>query len=287
MNLQISYLNNIIINREYDIAFDANDYGNIQGIRATGEYTENLPSDIDGDSRYGILHTYLDKDLDGYQQYIPMNGSWENVVFKRRIKHSQDHIGNWQYVLDSTEWTYELNTENKTILGAINEINSKIQEGPNLKSLTFDTFSSVDNATEGCTSAGTLTTDLMASNGKSYITTTTTSAENLFTADFSDVKFGKYALCMRLKVNANTSSSAVLTARIFNGSSEILSKDILGTNFESTSNYCYICTTFDYAGATNVEKQALQLVLNTGTVNGIEVRFDYAYITLITPAVYI
>ena len=127
----------------------------------------------------------------------------------------------------------------------------------------------------------------MASLGKAIQTTTTTSAKNLITANFSDVKFGKYALCLRLKVSSNTSSSSVFTANIMNGSNTILSKSILGTYFDSTSNYCYICTTFDYSGSSSSAKQKLQLKLNTGTVSGLEVRFDYAYISLITPAVYI
>ena len=125
MDLQIGKLNNVIINKDYDQAFDANDVFNIQGIRATSELTTNLPSGISGDSCYGILHTYIDKDGDGYQQYVPMNGDWTNTVFKRRIKTSDNAIGSWQYVLDSTEWADELSTENNTILGAINEVNTK------------------------------------------------------------------------------------------------------------------------------------------------------------------
>ena len=417
MNLQISYLNNIIINREYDIAFDANDYENIQGIRATGVDTENLPSDLVGDNRYGILHTYLDKDLDGYQQYIPMNGDWVNVIFKRRIKHSQNHIGNWQYVLDSSEWADELSTENSTILGAINEVNTKkmhydninriadandfeniqglrltddstlnlysglsssskwgflytmyehsdeeyssvvqihypaweswmggllircinyrLSNGemvenarmnwteiytdgnwyselktdsnrilgaineiydktvelenatPDLSSLSFGNFALIDNATEGCTSAGTLSTDLMASNGKAYSVITTTTSENVFSANFSDVKFGKYSLCMRVRVSDNTSSSTILNVNIYDGSTSILSKNILGTNFDSNTKYCYICTTFDYEGSSSTAKQPLTFSLSSTSVSGITVYFDYAYISLLTPAIYI
>lgn len=417
MDLQISKLNNVIINKEYDQAFDANDVFNIQGIRATGELTTNLPSEISLESYYGILHTYIDKDGDGYQQYVPMNGDWVNTVFKRRIKTSDNAIGSWQYVLDSSEWTNELTTENNTILGAINEVNTKkmhydntnyiddandfeniqglrltdestinlygnlsssakwgflytmyesaIEEyssvvqihypawgnwvggllircinyklsngemvendwadwteiytdgdwyselktdsnrilgaineiydktvelenaTPDLSSLSFGNFALIDNATEGCTSAGTLSDDLMASNGKSYIATTTSSALNLFTATFPEVKFGRYALCMRLKISENTSASTVLTANILNGSTNILNKAILGTNFNITTNYCYICTTFDYAGSSETAKQPLQLNISTGTVSGLEVGFDYAYISLLTPAVYI
>ncbi len=417
MDLQISKLSNIIIDKDCNREFDANDVLNIQGIKATGHLTTNLPSEIPVGSRYGILHTYLDEDGDGYQQYVPMNDDWKNTIFKRRIKTSDGIIEEWQYVLDSSEWTNELTTENNTILGAINEVNTKkmhydntdwiddandfeniqglrltdestinlygslsssekwgflytmyesadenyssvvqiyypawgnwmggllirsinyrLTDGemvedermdwteiytdgdwyselktdsnriigaineiydktvelenaiPDLSSLSFGNFALIDNTTEGCNSEGTLTTDLMASNGKAYIATTTTTAFCLFEARFSEVKFGKYSLCIRLKISANTSPSTVLALNVLNGSTTILSKYITGTNFDKTDNYCYICTTFDYDGSSETAKQPLQLNINTDTVKGLEVRFDYAYITLITPAVYI
>lgn len=417
MDLQISKLSNIIINKDYNREFDANDVFNIQGIRATGESTTNLPSEVPATSRYGILHTYLDEDGDGYQQYVPMNGNWKNTFFKRRIKTSESTIGEWEYLLDSSEWTNQLTTEDNTILGAINEVNTKKMHYDNtdwiddandfeniqglrltdestinlysnlsslekwgflytmyesadeeyssvvqiyyptwgnwmggllircinyrltdgeivendrmdwteiytdgnwyselktdsdriigaineiydktvelenvtsdLSSLSVGNFALIDNTTEGCASEGTLTTDLMASNGKAYIATTTSTAFCLFKAIFSEVKFGKYALCMRLKISANTSTSTVLTVNVLNGSTIILSKPIIGTNFDKINNYCYICTTFDYDGSSETAKQPLQLNINTGTVEGLEVKFDYAYITLITPAVYI
>ena len=319
MDLQIGKLSNIIINKEYDQAFDANDVLNIQGIRATSESTTNLPSEVSGDL-YGILHTYLDKDGNGYQQYVPMNGSWANTVFKRRIKTSE--MGPWQYILDSTEWSEELETEANYILDAINEIHNRVnglitndimtsfpeeessgtlteelidiwdnikalQQGPDISDLAFGKFALIDNATEGCTSVGTLSTDLMASNGKAYSVTTTTTARNVFSANFSDIKFGKYSLCIRVRVSNNTSSSAILNMNIFNGSTSILSKNILGTNFDSNTKYCYICTTFNYEGSSSTAKQPLTFSLYSTSVSGITVYFDYAYISLLTPAVYI
>ena len=349
MDLQISKLNNVIINKDYEQTFDANDVFNIQGIRATGELTTNLPSEVSGESCYGILHTYLDDDGDGYQQYIPLNGVWKNTFFKRRIRSSNNSIGDWQYLLDSSEWTEELVTDSNEILGAINEIATLmgigkditfgnfeslvdainysvsyigyasdlilgdegvnncvdaindvaeiavsnknrldiLEQGPDLSDISFDTFSTIDNTTEGCTSSGVLTTDLMASNGKAYSLTTATTSKNVFTAEFSDVKFGKYALCMRVRVSANTSSSAILNVNMLNGSTNILSKNILGTNFDSNTKYCYICTTFDYEGSSSTAKQPLIFSLYSTNVSGITVYFDYAYISLLTPAVYI
>ena len=112
----------------------------------------------------------------------------------------------------------ELKTDSNRILGAINEIYDKTVElenaTPDLSSLSFGNFALIDNATEGCTSAGTLSTDLMASNGKAYSVITTTTSENVFSANFSDVKFGKYSLCMRVRVSDNTSSSTILNVNI-------------------------------------------------------------------------
>lgn len=177
-----------------------------------------------------------------------------------------------------------LNTTSQTITGAINELKSAT---PDVADLAFGNFGIVDNRTRNHTTNATLTTDLLGSNGQVYMYNTTSTAANLYTGTFPDVKYGKYALCMRLKINTNTSTSTVLTANVLNGSTNILSKPILGTNFDRTDNFCYICTTFEYTGSTGTAKQPLKLNINTGTVSNLQVMFDYAYITLITPAVYI
>lgn len=222
------------------------------------------------------LSEHIEEANDKISELLNFKETTENTL-SEHIKEANDKFSELLNFKEGIEGTLSEHIE---------EANDKFSELESLGEISFDTFSIIDFNSD-FTTAGTEITDSMASLGKAIQTTTTTSAKNLITANFSDVKFGKYALCLRLKVSSNTSSSSVFTANIINGSSTILSKSILGTYFDSTSNYCYICTTFDYSGSSSSAKQKLQLKLNTGTVSGLEVRFDYAYISLITPAVYI
>lgn len=273
---------------------DANDISNIQGYCYTNDKTLNLPSQLSSNNYYGILFTqcvgsmYPDNPTWGYQLFYPISGdsSYHTLYVRTIPNESQLSSSNWKQIqTDEMFLNFKEGIED-TLSEHIEEANDKFSELESLRNRSFDTFSIIDFNSD-FTTAGTEITDSMASLGKAIQTTTTTSAKNLITANFSDVKFGKYALCLRLKVSSNTSGSSVFTANIMNGSSTILSKSILGTYFDSTSNYCYICTTFDYSGSSSSAKQKLQLKLNTGTVSGLEVRFDYAYISLIMPAVYI
>ena len=273
---------------------DANDISNIQGYCYTNDKTLNLPSQLSSNNYYGILFTqcvdsmYSDNPTWGYQIFYPISGdsSYHTLYIRTISDESQLSSSYWKQIQTDEMFLNFKERIEDTLSEHIEEANDKFSELESLKEKSFDTFSVIDFNSD-FTTAGTEITDSMASLGKAIQTTTTTSAKNLITANFSDVKFGKYALCLRLKVSSNTSSSSVFTANIMNGSSTILSKSILGTYFDSTSNYCYICTTFDYSGSSSSAKQKLQLKLNTGTVSGLEVRFDYAYISLITPAVYI
>ena len=273
---------------------DANDISNIQGYCYTNDKTLNLPFQLSSNNYYGILFTqcvdsmYPDNPTWGYQIFYPISGdsSYHTLYVRTISDESQLSSSNWKQIQTDEMFLNFKERIEDTLSEHIEEANQKFSELESLKKRSFDTFSVIDFNSD-FTTAGTKITDSMASLGKAIQTTTTTSAKNLITANFSDVKFGKYALCLRLKVSSNTSSSSIFTANIMNGSSTILSKSILGTYFDSTSNYCYICTTFDYSGSSSSAKQKLQLKLNTGTVSGLEVRFDYAYISLITPAVYI
>lgn len=315
MNLNLNKINSTI---NCERITDTNDLKNIQGWYYTSEDTINLPDVLyDAEEKYKSCYCVLftgtidwDNCNWGIQLLYPIDGKYAHSFFIR-INFTSDHYGEWiefmnrknmqdtwDRIESNDKWTQQIQdqvnnlTSNDVIYASNgettidNEIASlwgevvELQQGPG-------NFALIDNTTEGCTSAGTLTTDLMASNGKAYIATTTATAFSLFKATFPEVKFGKYSLCMRLKISANTSSSTVLAVNLLSGSTTILNKYIIGTNFDKTNNYCYICTTFDYDGSSGTAKQPLQLNINTDTVKGLEVRFDYAYITLITPAVYI
>ena len=315
MNLNLNKINSTI-NCEH--ITDANDLKNIQGWYSTSKDTINLPDVLyDAEEEYASCYCVLftgtinwDNCNWGIQLLYPIDGKYTRSCFIRN-NFTSEYYGEWlefmnrinmqdtwDWIDSNDKWAQQIQdqvdnlTSNDVIYASNGEttINDEItslweevielQQGPG-------NFALIDNATEGCTSSGTLTTDLMASNGKAYVATTTATAFSLFKATFPEVKFGKYSLCMRLKISANTSSSTVLAVNLLSGSTTILNKYIIGTNFDKTNNYCYICTTFDYDGSSGTAKQPLQLNINTGTVEGLEVRFDYAYITLITPAVYI
>ena len=155
-----------------------------------------------------------------------------------------------------------------------------------LSKMSFQNFSIVDSTKPEATGVGVQTNDTMASDGVSYQFTTTSTAQTIFSCDFSDVKFGTYALCARIRVGNNTYDSNILTLKVLRGSTELLSKTIKCTNFTRSDNYCLLCASFNYDG-TSSAKQPLTFKLDTTNYSGVKVYFDYAYITLITPAVYI
>jgi hypothetical protein len=114
-----------IVNNEY--IDDANDVFNIQGVRFTNDSTLNLPIDLlDDDSKWGVIKTTIDHEGDGIQEFIPDYGDWRAVHFKRYVYANSSIYGNWYYDLDSSNWDVELQTDSSEILGAINEVNEKV-----------------------------------------------------------------------------------------------------------------------------------------------------------------
>jgi hypothetical protein len=148
------------------------------------------------------------------------------------------------------------------------------------------THSTVDITSSGFASKGTKTADTMASTGNCYSLASATSSLVLASGNFNAVKFGKYALCLRIKSSNNTSTANILTVTVKHGSTTLLTKNIKGTDFTSTSQYSNIYTSFDFNG-TSSARGTLSVQISTGTTSGITFRFDYAYITLMTPSVFI
>ncbi len=144
----------------------------------------------------------------------------------------------------------------------------------------------VDINTPGRGGQGTLENDLAASHGQCITATSTESSFCLYSGSFSeDLKYGHYALCARIKISTMTSRD-VLQLEVVNGSTVIKTVNISGAEFSSNSQYYYIYTTFVYEGdATN--KYNLSFRLNTLVENGIKIYFDYAYISMIIPSVYL
>ena len=141
----------------------------------------------------------------------------------------------------------------------------------------------IDINTSGFSSSGSKATDANASLGSCYQFTTTSTATKLAAGNFATVKFGKYALCLRMMTSNNTTTSNLVTVTVKNGSTSILSKSIKGTDFTSTSQYSNIYTSFDFNGS----RGTLSLDITTTTTSGVTVKFEYAYISLMTPSVFI
>lgn len=183
-----------------------------------------------------------------------------------------------------------INTINNEINDEINSVNNRINTEVNAINTTIargsGTYAILDINTPDRGGTGTLATDALASHGKCIRITTSSSANYApFTGTFSDVKFGHYAICARVKSNSLTSSNLV-QLKVLNGSTEILAANFTGANFGSTSKYAYLYSTFVYEG-NGSSKQNLSFQLHTHAVNGIQVDFDYVYISMIIPSVFI
>lgn len=143
----------------------------------------------------------------------------------------------------------------------------------------------IDTSNSSLSGTGSIVTDMAASNGSSYRAQVNGSGQCLYSGTFNNVKFGHYALCLRARVNSNVSSE-ILQLVVKNGSSVILSKNITGAIFESTTKYGYVYSTFIFEGDGKV-KNDLKFEINSLSTNGIVINVDYVYINLITPAVYV
>ena len=144
---------------------DANNTNNIVGYYPTNDYTLNLPPECydAGDNNYslwGILFTQIEPKYNTIvQQYIPTWGTWANTTFTRTW-NEDDGFTSWAYHLDSNEWTSSLETNNKTIIGAINELFQSANNGKELIASAIgeplnaeDTFSAMSNDINGLLSS--------------------------------------------------------------------------------------------------------------------------------------
>ena len=101
------------------------------GYFYTSPSTLNLPTELTNNvDKYCILLNIIEYDKEGYQLLIPISGGWINSLFKRVIYDQGNSRTEWTYALDSSSWSAELQTTNKTIIGAINEV---FQLGNNVK----------------------------------------------------------------------------------------------------------------------------------------------------------
>ena len=166
--------------------------------------------------------------------------------------------------------------DNSYVNNCVSSLETKIKQGAG-------TYAIVDVNTTGRSGSGTVTADTAASQGQCLALTSTSSTTLLYQGKFAPVNFGYYALCARVRITSATTGN-IVQLRVLNGSTQILSKNFTGAAFSSTSQYCYLYATFQYEGST---KNDLTFQLNTLNTSGIPVRFDYAYISMAIPSVFL
>lgn len=188
-----------------------------------------------------------------------------------------------------------LNTTNKTtIVGAINEL---VQICSNLTpgggggvgvKTTSDSFAIVDINTKGIVSNGSIMDDIYASHGRCYSGTSSNNNIVLYSADFNEVKFGNYALCLRIKLVDGSTSGEAVKATIYNGSAEIMTKSFAVADFETKGEYQYLYSTFEYNGDGKTKSNLkLKIEIPVAASGTTKIQFDYAYISMIIPSIFL
>lgn len=148
------------------------------------------------------------------------------------------------------------------------------------------TYAILDINTPDKSGSGSEVTDSLASLGKSIQITTSPSANLVpYTGTFPDVKFGHYAICARVK-SSSVANSNLIQLKVLNGSTEILAANFKGTQFDSATGYSYLYSTFTY-DANNGSKLPLSFQLHTHLISGVVINFDYVYISMIIPSVFL
>lgn len=201
---------------------------------------------------------------------------------KTKVEANTNEITNLKTKVNTN--TNEISNLKTNVNTNISKLQNQITALESVGSNT-DTSSSLDINSDNITSSGSLVDDGYASHGKCYSASSSSSNVVLYSSTLSDVKFGHYALCLRLMTN-NKSSSNIVKLTVYNGSSAILTKNFTGTNFDSTTNYTLLYTTFEYTGIGST-KNNLKIQVEVLPVSGVTVKFDYAYISMIIPSVFL
>lgn len=170
----------------------------------------------------------------------------------------------------------------------IDEINRKVAQGTG-------TYALVNIDTPGITSQGALTNDSDSSLGKSYCLSTGMTSRCIYSADFPKVKYGEYSLCARVKVSYllrySLPKEDPVELKILCGNSILLDRVFSIEDFNYGDGlYHDIYGIFEYNSVSGFDKDKLTFQILTGEyvyVGDYSVSFDYAYITMIVPTVYL
>lgn len=165
-----------------------------------------------------------------------------------------------------------------TINNNISGLNTKIEQGSG-------TYAIVNINTAGRSGSGTVTTDSQASTGKCIKATSGTANKIVFQATFPAVNLGYYGLCARVKVNNKTSTSNIIRIRVLHEKAEIAAKSFTGADI-GTTDYTYLYIPFKYDVKSGASKGDLIFQAYTLTTASIDLSFDYAYISMMIPSVF-
>lgn len=184
-----------------------------------------------------------------------------------------------------------VNTDTKIIekLGVIQDaVGDDLQDTIEALKKGAASYSIVDHNTEGATIGGSVANDNYASDGKCCTLTQAAANAVLFKANFSDVKCGHYGLNVRMRVSnkSNTANGIKIDVKI-NGE-RVATKSVAPSAFSNTTNFENIFLSFDYS-RNSATKYPIQLEITVLGTSGTKanISFDYAYIQLMMPAVFI
>ena len=184
-----------------------------------------------------------------------------------------------------------VNTDTKIIekLGAVQDaVGDDLQDTLEALKKGAASYSIVDHNTEGATINGTVTSDNYASDGKCCIITQSGSNSVFFKANFSDVKCGHYGLNVRMRVsNKSNTANGIQISILINGE-RVATKSIAPSAFANTTNFENVFLSFDYS-RNSATKYPIQLEITALGTSGTKanISFDYAYIQLMMPSVFI
>lgn len=170
--------------------------------------------------------------------------------------------------------------------GIISKLKSKLDELAGKVAQGSGTYAVVDINTSNITGQGVLTNDNKSSLGQCYYSTTSSSSKCIYSAEFPKVNYGHFAFSARVKASKSSTSSSdkVIKIKILQNSTAIF--EYVYTKDEVDTDYCNIYGTFMYSPSSGAGNDKLTFQIHTGTTSGYSISFDYAYITMLVPAVY-
>ena len=164
------------------------------------------------------------------------------------------------------------NTEGGNLLDQVEQLNNKTS-----------TIGTVDIFSKNIVSDGALIDDSAASHGKCYKVSSSNVNRVVYRATLDDIKFGQYGICLRMKCSVSK-NSIVARVRIFNGETYILDKQLNANEFAVNYTLIYGAFTYDVIGNS---KNNLVIQVETIADAGVDVSFDYAYVNMIIPSVFL